>query len=104
MHFLTYISEYCQHVSTRHWSIETPLPPSPPPDPGQIGGIEKGPADQITPRPTAPGQNLEINSSPLGSNKQGLKKNNNKQTKQKETVHTELIRNKIHFNKAIVFF
>ena len=40
----------------------------PPPDPGQIGGFEKGPADQITPRPPAPGENLEINSSLLGTN------------------------------------
>ena len=30
-----------------------------PPDPGHIGGFDKGP-DQIIPKPPAPGENLEI--------------------------------------------
>ena len=80
-----------------HWSIETPTPP----DPGHIGGFDKGP-DQIIPKPPAPGENLEIKFPfPWEQIGKGLK-TTNKQTNQKETVHTELIRNKIYFNKAIV--
>ena len=64
--------------------------PSPPPDPGHIGGFDEGP-NQIKPKPSAPGENLEIKfPSPWEQIGKGLK-TTNKQTNQKETVHTELI-------------
>ena len=62
-----------------HYSIETPTPP----DPGQIGGFDKGP-DQIIPKPPAPGENLEIKFPyPCKQMGKGLEKTKTKQNKTK---------------------
>ena len=64
-----------------HLSVETDTPP--PPDPGQIGGFDKGP-DQIIPKAPAPGENLEIKfPSPWEQIGKGLKTTTNKQNKTK---------------------
>ena len=63
-----------------HWSFEAPTPP----DPGQVGGFDKGP-DQIIRKPSTPGENLEIEfPSPWEKIGKGLEKKT-KQTKQSKT-------------------